>query len=406
MKRRVSVLLAVVLFLLCFPPAVFSAEENVDYTFTYNPGEIVGIPFDVLGEAWYVAKSAEFIVDGIGTFEGIPDFNGRAINVKMGCEPDIKKGIYNARLIIHKSGNQPDATVTGLKLAVNKDYYGSHIINSAIIYNRNSDIVLRFKNGQGDSRIVSVDAVRIMAVPKYSDDRYYSGVSYNASKLVTDLDKGEIRIPRETVNRMMDACGMNFLPNVYIGSMDFTLANGQQFKYNFIIPDKPIPSEGFKNDGSDSWYFIYEDSAYGINLPFTDSVNISEKKYLDPIKNMPSGAAVTYSSENENIVKVDANGAITGVSKGIAVVSAEVKYNGFTIANDRTIINVGGAEVLYGDANGDGSVNIKDMIHVKKYLAEMFAEVDNPLAANLDNDMDGIIAAADLVLLNKLLLNQ
>ena len=116
---------------------------------------------------------------------------------------------------------------------------------------------------------------------------------------------------------------------------------------------------------------------------------------------MPSGAAVTYSSENENIVKVDANGAITGVSKGIAVVSAEVKYNGFTIANDRTIINVGGAEVLYGDANGDGSVNIKDMIHVKKYLAEMFAEVDNPLAANLDNDMDGIIAAADLVLLNQ-----
>ena len=296
--------------------------------------------------------------------------------------------------------------MTGLKLAVNKDYYGSHIINSAIIYNRNSDIVLRFKNGQGDSRIVSVDAVRIMAVPKYSDDRYYSGVSYNASKLVTDLDKGEIRIPRETVNRMMDACSMNFLPYVYIGYMEFTLANGESFGYKDVTPDEPIPSEGFKNNGSDSWYFIYEDSAYGINLPFTDSVNISEKKYLDPIKNMPSGAAVTYSSENENIVKVDANGAITGVSKGIAVVSAEVKYNGFTIANDRTIINVGGAEVLYGDANGDGSVNIKDMIHVKKYLAEMFAEVDNPLAANLDNDMDGIIAAADLVLLNKLLLNQ
>ena len=60
------------------------------------------------------------------------------------------------------------------------------------------------------------------------------------------------------------------------------------------------------------------------------------------------------------------------------------------------------AATLYGDANGDGIVDSRDVVRMKKHVA------DNALSINVeavDNDEDGKITATDIVVLRNVLLD-
>ena len=59
------------------------------------------------------------------------------------------------------------------------------------------------------------------------------------------------------------------------------------------------------------------------------------------------------------------------------------------------------ADILYGDANGDGQINTQDAVLIKKYLAE-YDNVDIDLEAS-DVNGDGTVTSADAVLLLKYL---
>lgn len=59
------------------------------------------------------------------------------------------------------------------------------------------------------------------------------------------------------------------------------------------------------------------------------------------------------------------------------------------------------AATLYGDANGDGTVDSRDVVRMKKHVA------DNTIPINLeavDDDENGKIAASDIVVLRNILL--
>lgn len=58
--------------------------------------------------------------------------------------------------------------------------------------------------------------------------------------------------------------------------------------------------------------------------------------------------------------------------------------------------------VIHGDVNSDGTVNILDLINLKKYHAGIGGESEQ---ANLDVNCDGMIDAGDIAALRKLLLN-
>ena len=56
------------------------------------------------------------------------------------------------------------------------------------------------------------------------------------------------------------------------------------------------------------------------------------------------------------------------------------------------------AEVVYGDANGDGEINLKDVLAARKYVAGMETEID--LVAS-DVNKDGAVNMKDILLIRK-----
>ena len=73
-----------------------------------------------------------------------------------------------------------------------------------------------------------------------------------------------------------------------------------------------------------------------------------------------------------------------------------------------TTSELGESEILYGDTNGDGSIDMKDVVLLRKYMAnydydtESSSEVVEPGA---DANGDGSIDMKDVVLLRKYLAN-
>ena len=61
-----------------------------------------------------------------------------------------------------------------------------------------------------------------------------------------------------------------------------------------------------------------------------------------------------------------------------------------------------GTLILLGDSNADGSLNSRDILLMRKYLAEMITDEDVYLLA-MDMDSDEDITVSDVVLLRKTL---
>lgn len=95
-------------------------------------------------------------------------------------------------------------------------------------------------------------------------------------------------------------------------------------------------------------------------------------------------------------VKDGATGTASFTASDVKTVGADKQsYNGSADAVSITLT------VLKGDVNGDGSVNIIDLVRMKKYLAQITSEI---VTDNADMDSDGAVENEDMVLLRKTLI--
>ena len=88
----------------------------------------------------------------------------------------------------------------------------------------------------------------------------------------------------------------------------------------------------------------------------------------------------------------------------LSVSATEGDLTGETDAT-ATAVETTGTEapaLVCGDANGDGAVNMKDVLFVRKYLADLDVDID--LAA-ADTNNDGEVNMKDVLNLRKLLAN-
>ena len=140
------------------------------------------------------------------------------------------------------------------------------------------------------------------------------------------------------------------------------------------------------------------------------TMNVSSTRHLVATV-LPANATnrtVTWTSSNSNVVSVDEDGVITANKAGTATITATT--NGFNIDGIHlrvrcqvTVVASGGDDdLLLGDVDGDGYINIADVTALIRYLLSHNAtgiELDNA-----DVNGDGVINIADVTtLINRLL---
>ncbi len=140
------------------------------------------------------------------------------------------------------------------------------------------------------------------------------------------------------------------------------------------------------------------------------TMNVSSTRHLVATV-LPANATnrtVTWSSSNSNVVSVDEDGVVTANKTGTATITATT--NGFNIDGIHlrvrcqvTVVASGGDDdLLLGDVDGDGYINIADVTALIRYLLSHNAtgiELDNA-----DVNGDGVINIADVTtLINRLL---
>ncbi len=143
----------------------------------------------------------------------------------------------------------------------------------------------------------------------------------------------------------------------------------------------------------------------------TLQMNVNTTRHLTAtvLPTYASDRSVSWSSSNPNVVTVDANGAVTASRMGTAVITATT--NGVTALGNHlevkcvvTVLASGGnTDVLPGDVNGDGVVNITDVTALIRYILNGGAtgiDLDNA-----DVNQDGTINISDVTVLIRLILN-
>ena len=98
----------------------------------------------------------------------------------------------------------------------------------------------------------------------------------------------------------------------------------------------------------------------------------------------------SWSSSNANVVTVNERGVVTAVSKGTAIITL-TSDNGKTAHCSVTV----GDSYILGDVNGDGLVNVTDIVATVNYIMEKPADGFNKEAADLNGD--GEINVTDIV---------
>ncbi|MGN1113260.1 MAG: leucine-rich repeat protein [Acutalibacteraceae bacterium] len=123
---------------------------------------------------------------------------------------------------------------------------------------------------------------------------------------------------------------------------------------------------------------------------------------FDLNSSLPSGEgsyAVYYSSDNPSVASVKKSGGIvTAVAPGTANITA-VTYNGKTVTCKVTV-NEPKPELILGDVNLDGKVNLKDAIEIQKCALSLMSFDDNQKLCG-DVDKNGAIKLLDSIYIQK-----
>ena len=110
----------------------------------------------------------------------------------------------------------------------------------------------------------------------------------------------------------------------------------------------------------------------------------------------PEGATnknVTWQSSDESVVTVD-GGVITAVGVGVATVTVISEDGGFRAECTVTVET----SLAAGDTNGDGVVNVKDLVRLMRYITDNSIEI-----FSADVNDDGKVDTKDLVRLMKII---
>lgn len=269
-KKWFSFLLTAVVTISPLPISTWAAGSD-SYTVPYTPGHTAKIPFDEFGDAWLGADEVIFQIDGLDK-KSLCDLNhyNELLEITMPWDIDITAGTYSTTITFVNTTTGKQTVSRKVKLAVENDFIGSHVINQVIEVNWDSDIVLKFQNGTGSNRITAISKVSFFCMDG-NDEVITPGFSFFENNITYDLEKGEIYIPKEHFQDRVLHYGWTLSSYVYIGTLDtFTLANGEQISYASVddypnygtVPSEPIPNEEFVNDNRDFWYFMFTDNFF------------------------------------------------------------------------------------------------------------------------------------------------
>jgi len=107
---------------------------------------------------------------------------------------------------------------------------------------------------------------------------------------------------------------------------------------------------------------------------------------------------LTYSSNNKSVAIVSAKGVITALSDGEAIIS--VYNSNYDVAQLKVTVSSSAS----GDANGDGTFNVADLVALQNFLLGRTKTLGNWKEADLCKD--GRLDVFDMVLLRKLLIEK
>lgn len=132
-------------------------------------------------------------------------------------------------------------------------------------------------------------------------------------------------------------------------------------------------------------------------------MTIGERMLIKPLFT-PSATTekdIVYSFDDGNIISIDEFGAIHALLAGVIAVTG-VSSNG--VSNTFTVsVRDPAFELEKGDVNRNDTVNIIDLIRLKKYLVGMISLTGKGTEA-ADIDENEVVDAVDLSLLRKILL--
>jgi hypothetical protein len=103
--------------------------------------------------------------------------------------------------------------------------------------------------------------------------------------------------------------------------------------------------------------------------------------------------SVQWSSGNEAVATVDANGTVTAVSPGTAVITVTTTDGGFTATCEVTMAS----QYSGWDVNNDGQVNVLDLIMIGQH----FAQTGSPGWISEDINKDGQVNVLDMILVGQ-----
>lgn len=101
---------------------------------------------------------------------------------------------------------------------------------------------------------------------------------------------------------------------------------------------------------------------------------------------------VMWVSSDDNVATVDADGLVTGISAGEAIIYAIAKDGSGVEANCAVTIKA----KVSGDADGDDELTIADIVIIAKKVVGI--ETEGALMENMDMDRDGVITGTDVTL--------
>ncbi len=133
-----------------------------------------------------------------------------------------------------------------------------------------------------------------------------------------------------------------------------------------------------------------------IELPKTMILNVGQSQKITPIQSPTAGYTITWKSNKTTVATVNSSGVVTARKVGIARITASI--NG-TSQSDYCDVTV--KEILLGDVNDDGSVNIADVTS----LIDLLLSGTVGYNAAADMNQDGSVNIADVTVLIDHLLN-
>lgn len=238
-----------------------------------------------------------------------------------------------------------------------------------------------------------------------SDDRPDGTSSYNASSKITEevYIGADYTNAEEIVNRLMDS---EWDWRVLLSESYHSVGIGCFEAYGVcrmrICFGREAGTMGEKMSNQEATYAINA-ATYLVRPALEETrgtLNVGETKQLRI--GVTRGGEVTYIDadsydweSDSSVATVSSNGTITALSAGNAVIVGKNKANPLATLTYTLTVPEPEPDIRFGDSNGDGIVDSKDAVMIKRYMAGYTNQIID-LAAS-DVNADGTVDSKDAV---------